>query len=127
MPKSMTSDTGDSVIAQNASHRFRYIGLAVFLGPLVTGGKVVIYPNELTLDAEAFIDHIQQDGVTILEVVPSYLSVLLEHLEPEQTGLEKLELLVVTGEALKPNLVGRWSGKYPGIRMTNAYGPTGIG
>ncbi|MDT2276505.1 hypothetical protein P7H20_19085 [Paenibacillus larvae] len=42
-----------------------------------------------------------------------YLSVLLEHLEPEQTGLEKLELLVVTGEALKPNLVGRWFGKYP--------------
>ncbi|MDT2260999.1 hypothetical protein P7H06_17860 [Paenibacillus larvae] len=40
--------------------------------------------------------------------MPSYLSVLLEHLEPEQTGLEKLELLVVTGEALKPNLVGRW-------------------
>ncbi|MDT2276524.1 AMP-binding protein [Paenibacillus larvae] len=76
------------------------------------------------LDAEASIDHIQQDGVTILEVVPSYLSVLLEHLEPEQTGLEKLELLVVTGEALKPNLVGRWFGKYPGIRMTNAYGPT---
>ncbi|MDT2293581.1 hypothetical protein P7H15_13060 [Paenibacillus larvae] len=52
------------------------------------------------------------------------MSVLLEHLEPEQTGLEKLELLVVTGEALKPNLVGRWFGKYPGIRMTNAYGPT---
>ncbi|MDT2241842.1 hypothetical protein P7H22_18015 [Paenibacillus larvae] len=41
------------------------------------------------------------------------MSVLLEHLEPEQTGLEKLELLVVTGEALKPNLVGRWFGKYP--------------
>ncbi|MEV3124052.1 amino acid adenylation domain-containing protein [Paenibacillus larvae] len=115
--------TGDSVIAQNASHCFD-ISVWQFFSALVTGGKVVIYPNELTLDAEAFIDHIQQDGVTILEVVPSYLSVLLEHLEPEQTGLEKLELLVVTGEALKPNLVGRWFGKYPGIRMANAYGPT---
>ncbi|MDT2236979.1 hypothetical protein P7H19_12695 [Paenibacillus larvae] len=43
--------TGDSVIAQNASHCFD-ISVWQFFSALVTGGKVVIYPNELTLDAE---------------------------------------------------------------------------
>ena len=115
--------TKESVVAQNSSHCFD-ISVWQFFASLVTGGQVVIYPNELTLDAESFITHIQQDGVTILEVVPSYLSVLLEQLEPEQMHLEKMKLMVVTGEALKPNLVSSWFGKYPGIRMANAYGPT---
>ncbi|MDT2285166.1 hypothetical protein P7H17_02240 [Paenibacillus larvae] len=39
--------TGDSVIAQNASHCF---DISVWqFSRLQTGGKVVIYPNELTL------------------------------------------------------------------------------
>ncbi|MDT2305311.1 hypothetical protein P7H21_17040 [Paenibacillus larvae] len=71
-------DTGDKAKPQFRMRRTVSIyRFGQFFSALVTGGKVVIYPNELTLDAEAFIDHIQQDGVTILEVVPSYLSALL--------------------------------------------------
>ncbi|MBD8496925.1 non-ribosomal peptide synthetase [Paenibacillus arenosi] len=115
------SDT--SIIAQNASHCFDISVWQMFLG-LVLGGSVVIYPNEVTLDADTFIHQIEQDGITILEVVPSYLSVLLEQLEPERNSLANLKLLVVTGEALKPALVDRWFTKYPGIQLANAYGPT---
>ncbi|MBD8496930.1 non-ribosomal peptide synthetase [Paenibacillus arenosi] len=115
------SDT--SIIAQNASHCFDISVWQMFLG-LVLGGSVVIYPNEVTLDADTFIHQIEQDGITILEVVPSYLSVLLDQLEPERNSLANLKLLVVTGEALKPALVDRWFTKYPGIQLANAYGPT---
>ncbi|MDT2247668.1 hypothetical protein P7H16_13090 [Paenibacillus larvae] len=59
--------TGDSVLPRmrRTASIYRSGG---FLGPGDRGQGETIYPNELTLDAEAFIDHIQQDGVTFLEV-----------------------------------------------------------
>ncbi|HLP60722.1 MAG TPA: condensation domain-containing protein, partial [Candidatus Deferrimicrobium sp.] len=80
-----------------------------------------IYPNELILDPEKFLSRMNRDQITILEVVPSYLSVLLE-----STSVFPLSLqyLLVTGEEIKPFLVKKWFEKYPGIKMVNAYGPT---
>ncbi|MFB6367876.1 amino acid adenylation domain-containing protein, partial [Paenibacillus elgii] len=113
--------TEASVIAQNASHCFD-ISVWQMFSALVTGGRVVIYPTESTLDAESFMEQVLRDGITVLEVVPSYLSVLLE--PGTGNGLERLELLVVTGEAVKPAVVSQWFARYPGIRLANAYGPT---
>ena len=110
-----------SVVAQNASHTFD-ISVWQFFAALTRGGKTVIYPNRLVLEPERFINRVIKDRVTVLEVVPSYLSVILETLEPGK--FRPLDYLIVTGEALKPDLVTRWFTKFPGIKMVNAYGPT---
>ncbi|MCP4158031.1 MAG: amino acid adenylation domain-containing protein, partial [bacterium] len=115
--------TDKSIIAQNASHTFD-ISVWQFFSALVTGGRTVIYPNELVLDPERFIAQVKEDRVSILEVVPSYLSVMLETLDVQYETFDHLEFLLVTGETVKPPLIEAWFEKYPGIKVVNAYGPT---
>jgi len=113
--------TGKSIIAQNASQCFD-ISVWQFFAALTVGGQTVIYPNQLILDPEQLVSRLKKDRVTILEVVPSYLSVLLAEVEVEIGGT--LDCLLVTGEEIKANLVEKWFEMYPGIKMVNAYGPT---
>jgi non-ribosomal peptide synthetase component F len=63
--------------------------------------------------------------ITILEVVPSYLTALLD-IPPGEYSYSSLYLqyLLVTGEAVNQDLLKRWFLKYPGIKVVNAYGPT---
>jgi len=115
--------TGESIVAQNASHTFD-ISVWQFFTALTLGGKTVILPDESVYDLDQFISRIIDCRVTILEVVPSYLSVMLEFLDSNSRRLKTLEYLLVTGEEIKPHLVKRWFETYPGIKMVNAYGPT---
>jgi amino acid adenylation domain-containing protein len=118
--------TENSVIAQNASHTFD-ISVWQFYAALVPGGRTVIYPNPLILEPQHFINHLIKNRVTILEVVPSYMAMILDSLDA-MTGKESfdavLEYLLVTGEEIQPSLIKRWRERYPGIKMVNAYGPT---
>jgi tyrocidine synthetase-3 len=109
------------IMAQNAPHCFD-ISVWQFVTALTLGGTTVIYPNELILNLRAFIAQVEQDGVTVLEVVVSFLSALLE-MELE-VRLAALENLLVTGEAAKSDLARRWFERYPHVKLINAYGPT---
>jgi amino acid adenylation domain-containing protein/thioester reductase-like protein len=113
------------IIAQNATHTFD-ISVWQFFTALTLGGRTVIYPDILILEPRRFISQLANHGVTILEVVPSYLTMMLEVLTAGDSEIYKLPLqfLLVTGEEIKPNLVKNWFEKYPGIKMVNAYGPT---
>jgi amino acid adenylation domain-containing protein len=116
--------TEKTIIAQNATHTFD-ISVWQFFAALTLGGKVVIYPHTILLEPEQFISALIENGVTILEVVPSYLSVLLDFFrEAEQVVPLSLDYLVVTGEELKSHLVKKWFEKFSGIKVVNAYGPT---
>jgi amino acid adenylation domain-containing protein/non-ribosomal peptide synthase protein (TIGR01720 family) len=115
--------TGESIVAQNASHTFD-ISVWQFFTALTLGGKIVILPDESVYDLDQFISRIIECRVTVLEVVPSYLSVMLEFLDSNSRRLKTLEYLLVTGEEIKPHLVKRWFETYPAIKMVNAYGPT---
>ncbi|HLP58734.1 MAG TPA: amino acid adenylation domain-containing protein [Candidatus Deferrimicrobium sp.] len=112
----------NSIIVQNASHTFD-ISVWQFFAALLAGGKTIIYSNELILEPPKLVSRLIQDKVTVLEVVPSYLAVMLEHL-PHLDFRFYLEYLVITGETLKPQLVEKWFKIYPGIPLVNAYGPT---
>lgn len=115
--------TGKSIIAQNSSHTFD-ISIWQFFAGLSTGGTTVIYPDPMILNPGKFLLQIVKDSITILEVVPSYLSVILDFLDNRYYPMHCLEYLLVTGEILKSNLVKSWFEKYPAIKMVNAYGPT---
>ncbi|MCU0286848.1 MAG: amino acid adenylation domain-containing protein, partial [Acidobacteria bacterium] len=112
-----------SIAAQNASHTFD-ISVWQFFAVLAKGGKTIIYPNELVFDPGLFISRLIKDQVTILEVVPSYLSVMLEFLNDKPRHFNALAYVLVTGETIKPSLVSQWFAMYPAVKMVNAYGPT---
>ena len=116
--------TDSSIVVQNSSVSFD-ISIWQFLSALMVGGTTVVYDEKLIFNPSRLVERLEQDGVTIFEVVPSFLNVLLELLERGKTAdLSKLEFLLVTGEALKSNLVERWFMLCPEIPMVNAYGPT---
>lgn len=115
--------TERDVIAQTAPATFDVSVWQALIG-LTCGAATVVYSTEEQLSAPAFVQQLERDRITILEVVPSYFSVLLEHLEMKRPPLESLRMMILTGEGLKHQLVQRWFNLYPGIRLLNAYGPT---
>ncbi|PZD92996.1 hypothetical protein DNH61_25410 [Paenibacillus sambharensis] len=114
--------SGGTVLAQNASHCFD-VSVWQFFAALLVGGTTAIYPNTLIMEPEQLVSRLQEDKVSILEVVPSYLAVLMDVMEAGGHRLEDLRYLMITGETVKPAMVGRWFELCPDIPMINAYGP----
>ncbi|HEX6862360.1 MAG TPA: condensation domain-containing protein, partial [Thermoanaerobaculia bacterium] len=67
-----------------------------------------------------------RERITVLEVVPSLLSGMLDPLAASggTIDLSRLEWMIVTGEACPPDLADRWLALAPHTRLLNAYGPT---
>lgn len=113
----------ETIIVQNASHCFD-ISVWQFFAALATGGQVIIYSNEVAMNPKEIIEKTKGYKVTILEVVPSLLGVMVEYLEESYVELPDLQYLFVTGETLKAMLAKKWFKLYPSIPIVNAYGPT---
>lgn len=116
----------NSIVAQNASQCFD-ISVWQFFTGLMVGGQTIVYSKKDVLEPASFIKQVKEDAISILEVVPSYLGVLMEC---EDTGdidenyYQNIDQLLVTGEALITSVANRWIGMHPNIPLVNAYGPT---
>jgi amino acid adenylation domain-containing protein/non-ribosomal peptide synthase protein (TIGR01720 family) len=116
--------TDQTKVIQNAPQSFD-ISIWQFLSALAVGGQTIIYPDALVEDPEAFAGKLMQDEPQILEVVPSYLGVLLDVFESNTKHSNwKPQFLLVTGEAFAPKIASRWFDSYPNVPLVNAYGPT---
>ncbi|MEZ2338356.1 amino acid adenylation domain-containing protein [Mucilaginibacter sp. RCC_168] len=116
--------TSSSVIAQTANVGFD-ISIWQFLAALLVGGKTQIYSSDLILNISEFTQELSENGVTVLEVVPSYLSLMVAMgTELPVSMFSRLQYLLLTGDVLNPNLVKLWFQKFPQIPLLNAYGPT---
>ena len=67
----------------------------------------------MILDVARYVDTIADGRVGVLQVVPSYLEVVLTYLEQHPRQLPDLRCVSATGEALKKELVQRWFGSTP--------------
>ncbi len=112
-----------TVVAQTAPQCFD-ISLWQLISALLVGGRTLIIEQEIILDAKRFIDKIVDARVNVVQVVPSYLEVLVSYLGQHPSEFEDLEYVVATGEALKKELVDRWFAVQPLIKLVNAYGLT---
>jgi amino acid adenylation domain-containing protein len=111
------------VVAQTASQCFD-ISLWQLVSPLLVGGRTLIVEQETILDAQRFIDKMAEGKVAVVQVVPSYLEVIVSYLAQHPRELPDLRCVLATGEALKKELVQRWFAVQPGIKLVNAYGLT---
>ncbi|MFB8144974.1 non-ribosomal peptide synthetase, partial [Streptomyces parvus] len=91
----------------HTSVSFDLTATALF-APLVSGGCVRL--GELT----------ETDGATLLKMTPSHLALL----EGMDTSVAPSETLLVGGEALSGELLGRWRERHPDVVVFNAYGPS---
>jgi amino acid adenylation domain-containing protein len=111
------------VVAQTAPQCFD-ISLWQLVSALLVGGRTLIVDQEAILDASRFVATIVERRVAVVQVVPSYLEVVLSALEQHPRALPDLRCVSVTGEALKKELTQRWFAAQPGIALVNAYGLT---
>ena len=111
------------VVAQTAPQCFD-ISMWQLVSALLVGGRTLLVEQEVILDVRRFLDKIADGQVSVLQVVPSYLEVLLSGLDSHPRELPGLRYVSVTGEALKPELGQRWFAAQPGIKLVNAYGLT---
>ena len=111
------------VVAQTAPQCFD-ISMWQLVSSLLAGGRTLIVEQEVILDVARFVDTITDGRVGVLQVVPSYLEVVLTYLDQHPRELPDLRYVSVTGEALKMELAQRWFATEPGIKLVNAYGLT---
>ena len=111
------------IVAQNSSQSFD-ISVWQLISGLLVGAKTVIYSDEHILNVNGFLKAIKNDHITILELVPSYLEVLLNPGNRQNIAFEAIRYLLITGEPLKIGLVTEWFRYFKDIPLVNAYGPT---
>ncbi len=117
--------TTSDVVIQNASQAFD-ISVWQMFAPLVAGGRVHLVGDEPAHDPVLLMREADRAAAAVLEVVPSMLHMILDHLEAAaaRPPLASLRWLLATGETLPPELCRRWLALYPTIPVVNAYGPT---
>jgi len=87
----------------------------IFLA-LLNGCPLIVSPDDLWMDQEAFTAYLNEHEVTYIHMTPSLLSQI------DVSGVTSLRRVVVAGESVNPALVRRMHEQ--GIKFINGYGPT---
>jgi amino acid adenylation domain-containing protein len=111
------------IVAQTASQCFD-ISVWQLLAGLLQGGQVQIFPDAISHDSSYLLRAAQQGAVSILQLVPSQLRLILDDLALHPAFQWNVRWLIVTGEAMPLSLCQRWWHQQGAIRLLNAYGPT---
>jgi acyl-coenzyme A synthetase/AMP-(fatty) acid ligase/acyl carrier protein len=93
-----------------------------FFWPLVTGATLVVARPYAEKDGDYMVKTLQEQGVTVLQLVPSLLKLLVEQKGFENCG--DLRHVFCGGEALPAAVCERFFERLPHARLTNVYGPT---
>jgi amino acid adenylation domain-containing protein/FkbM family methyltransferase len=96
------------------------LGNTSIYAALTSGGCLHLVSYEAATDAERFARYMAEHGVDVLKIVPSHLSALLGAGGRVLPG----RYLILGGEALAWELVGRVRATGAGCEVINHYGPT---
>ena len=92
-----------------------------FLAPLVSGGAVVLAADGVQRDAAAMVRAVVEQDITVLQVVPSMLRLLVE--EPGLAACRSLRMIFCGGEALPARHCAR-AREILGVEVFNTFGMT---
>jgi surfactin family lipopeptide synthetase A len=93
-------------------------------GALLYGGRLVVIPKMTARDPRAFRQILRNEGVTVLNQVPtSFDALLAEEMRHEKPEIN-LRYIIFGGEALMPAKLKEWKERYPHTRLINMYGIT---
>jgi amino acid adenylation domain-containing protein len=93
-----------------------------FYASLLSGGQLIVARPEGHRDAEYLVKTILEQQITILQLVPSQLQLLLS--VPDFENCRSLRTVFCGGEALSLELVEQFFRCLPGTELVNLYGPT---
>ncbi|HEX8934355.1 MAG TPA: amino acid adenylation domain-containing protein, partial [Pseudonocardiaceae bacterium] len=90
--------------------------------PLISGARLLLAPPDACRDPGALAELVTRCGVTVLQVVPSLLRLLLEQGAVEEWGT--LRRLFCGGEAFSGDLWAQCRSRLESATVYNLYGPT---
>ena len=93
-----------------------------FYAPLLTGGQLVMATPGGHRDSHYLIQTIIRYGITILQVVPTQLQMLLDN--PDIIQCASLRIVFCGGEPLPARLITLFIEKLPAAKLYNLYGPS---
>ncbi|MGM1050727.1 MAG: amino acid adenylation domain-containing protein, partial [Bacillota bacterium] len=93
-------------------------------GALLYGGKCVVVPKVVAQNPIAFLQLIQQEGVTVLNQTPTAFYGLMHEELKRNTNDLAVRYAIFGGEALNPLKLKPWKAKYPETKLINMYGVT---
>ena len=111
---------GDDRVLQRTAASFD-ASVWEFLAPLMAGARLILPDAEAGRDAPGILRTIIRAGVTVVQLVPALLRVLLE--EPEIHACKSLRRVFCGGEALPDDLRARTLDTLA-VEFVNLYGPT---
>jgi amino acid adenylation domain-containing protein len=111
--------TAKDVVLQKYSFGFD-AALSELLAGLACGASLVV-ATDRARDAEKLIDTIRHHLVTLIDVVPPQLAVLLD--QPGFASCTSLRCVICGGERLPAAMADRLVQALPGVQLINAYGP----
>ncbi|NQZ08143.1 MAG: non-ribosomal peptide synthetase, partial [Algicola sp.] len=88
---------------------------------LCYGGSLRIVSHDTAIDENLLARTLRQRPVDVLKIVPSHLSALMTGDNPD---ILPRKCLIVGGEAVDAQLIGRIREMVPGLKIVNHYGPT---
>ncbi|WP_298175682.1 non-ribosomal peptide synthetase, partial [Saccharomonospora sp.] len=86
--------------------------------PLLSGGTLVIAPEEVRVPGDELFDYVAEHRVTGVNLLPSFLAAV-----PDDCTVGEDVFFVVGAERLDPELARRWGDRRA---LFNAYGPTEV-
>ena len=102
------------IVFQGASIAFDLSMEEIWI-PYLAGATLFVATPEVMGEAEALPDLMEEVGVTVLDTVPTLLSLM-------PRDIKTLRVIILGGEACPPAVAKRWC--KPGRTIFNSYGPT---
>ncbi|WP_420574978.1 amino acid adenylation domain-containing protein [Kordia sp.] len=97
------------------------VSVVEIFGALAHGKQVILFGDEELSNTEKFMEKLVQEKVEVLQITPTRLSIIKEHLYDEAVG--NLQHLIVAGEAFHKDIYENLA-RLSYLNITNAYGPT---
>jgi acyl-coenzyme A synthetase/AMP-(fatty) acid ligase len=88
------------------------------------GGTVVLIPEDVALFPAALAAHLESRAPTILYLTPSTIAGMLARGDLASKRFPALRLLLFAGEVFQPRHLSAFMSAFPGVRLSNLYGPT---
>ena len=91
---------------------------------LLTGTPVEIIPSSIIFQPIEFIEYISKKNISRIELVPTFLKLLLDSGKANQQKLPILKWWITSGEELTPGLIIQFREYFPQAILLNRFGST---
>ena len=108
------------------SHAPLHFDLSTFdvFASVAAGATIVIVPDGTSMFPSRLSGLLEGERITVTYLVPSALSLMLQHGELAKRDLSALRTVLFAGEVFAPRHLAAWLDHAPNARFYNLYGPT---